>query len=122
MEAQLLALQERFPGSSATSLPSGAMLIRIPNFKVPGGWNKDVVEVRFLAPVGYPYSQPDCFWADEGLRLANGGMPQNSNISPVPETTDRGCWFSWHLGSWTPGSDTLMTFVAVINDRFRRAN
>jgi hypothetical protein len=122
MQDQLLALQQRHPGTSATPLPSGATLIRIPNFRICDGWNRNAVEIRFLAPHGYPYAQPDCFWADEGLRLNSGLMPQNSNISPVPETSENGCWFSWHLASWTPGADTLMTFVAAIVDRFRRAN
>jgi hypothetical protein len=104
-------------------LPSGAHLITIPDFKMPQGWNKDVVTIFFLTPPAYPAGQPDCFWlAPPSIRLANNGIPQNSNdTNPIPEVGDVGTWFSWHVQSWNPNSDSLVTFFNVIMQRLRPA-
>lgn len=104
-------------------LPSGAHLITIPDFKMPHGWNKDVVTIFFVTPPAYPAAQPDCFWlAPPGIRLANSGIPQNSNdTNPIPEVGGVGTWFSWHVQSWNPNSDSLVTFFNVIMQRLRPA-
>ena len=109
-----------------TSLASGATLISIPDVSIGDGWNCKKVEVLFLAPPGYPAAQPDCFWVTpSGLRLENGGTPQNTNDSnPIPNDTvsDRQTtWFSWHLQSWNPNHDSLVTFFKVIMQRLKPA-
>lgn len=74
--------------------------------------------VRLIVPLGYPMARPDCFWADASLRLAGGGMPQNSAPTPVPETAEPALWFSWHLTQpWDPARDNLLTWLAVIVGR-----
>lgn len=111
-----------FPGSSHQVLPSKAILVRVPNVKLPPGWSRPTTTVRFLAPVGYPHSQPDCFWAEVGLRLANNAMPNAANENnPIPEVNEPGLWFSWHVSQWNPNRDNLLTFLNVIQDRFRKA-
>jgi hypothetical protein len=119
--AAFQALEPPVP-ASIQRLPSGAALVTIPNVVLPDGWSKPRTTVRFLAPVGYPHSKPDCFWADADLRLANGALPTAANTSnPIPEATNEpGLWFSWHVGQWNPSRDTLMTFYKVIQDRFRK--
>ena len=83
-------------------------------FRVGTGSNQGQTTIRFIAPVGYPYANPDCFWADQSLRLASGGMPQASNITTIPETNITGVWFSWHLTKpWNPNSDTLLNWLAT---------
>ena len=115
-------LQQQFPGASAARLPSGAYLVTVPDFPVCAGWTLSRTTVWFIVPVGYPYANPDCFWVDKGLQLATGAMPQNSNITVVPETNITGIWFSWHLAHpWNPNTDTLLTWTAVISNRLRAA-
>lgn len=105
-----------------TALPGGAALIRVPVFPVAPGWNRRQTEVSFLAPAGYPYANPDCFWADADLRLESGALPQASNVTPIPETPHVGLWFSWHLTqAWNPNRDCLLTWLAAIAERFRKA-
>jgi len=123
IDEQLRELEQFWTGSSHERLPSGAVLIVVPDVKLPPGWSRDSVTVRFLAPVGYPHAKPDCFWADPGLRLANQALPNAANESnPIPEVMNSGgIWFSWHAAQWNPNRDTLLTYVNVIQDRFRKA-
>src|SRR5208282_4619084 len=124
-EQQLQTLKDlpKCANASLRRLSSGAHLVTIPDIKLPPGWNKDKVTIHFVTPPGYPAAQPDCFWlAPLGVRLANNGIPQNSNdTNPIPEVGSVGTWFSWHLQSWNPNSDSLVTFFNVIVQRLRPA-
>lgn len=105
-------------------LPNGGVLIKVSGVKVEG-WNRETADVLFVAPPGYPAARPDCFWVEpSGFRLANGGTPQNANdANPIPgdvggrQTT----WFSWHLQSWNPSRDELLTYFNVVLSRLRPA-
>ena len=102
-------------------LPSGGILITVDNVQLPSGWNRDATSVRFVAPNGYPFAQPDCFWADEGLALENGLVPQASNNQPIPEINAPGTWFSWHVQQWNPSKDSLLAYFQVIKQRLQKA-
>jgi hypothetical protein len=123
LDRQLSDLKERFGHVETLRLPSGTILVSIPSLSVPPGWSAGSTTVRFLVPAAYPFAALDCFWTDEGLRLADGAMPQNSAVGNIiPETSVSGLWFSWHLqGPWDPNRDTLATWVNVIIDRLRQA-
>jgi len=116
--AELAALEERFGPLSTQDGAGGVVVVTIPNFTLPAGWSKPTTKVHFVVPVGYPHAQPDCFHTEQDLRLAGGGMPQNTamqDLMPLGTTL----WFSWHLGRpWKPGRDTLITWAAVIGNRF----
>jgi hypothetical protein len=122
IESQLDAVRKRYPEAAVTPLPGGASLVTVPQFEVAPGWNAPRTTVRFMAPAGYPYAAPDCFWADETLRLENGQVPKNAAVNPIPDTSIRGLWFSWHLTQgWNPNVDSLLTWLASIASRFRAA-
>jgi hypothetical protein len=122
VEQQLASLRQIHAGASASPLPTGAHLITVPNVTVPDGWSRSVTTVLFLTPPGYPSAQPDCFWVEPGqLRLANQGTPQGTNDSnPIPGLAPprQFTWFSWHLQSWNPNRDSLLTYFNVIMKRF----
>jgi hypothetical protein len=118
IEEQLTRLQETYPGAEAISLPDGTALVTIPRVSLPPGWNQPVSGVSFIVPVGYPMARPDCFWADSNLRLAGGGMPQNAGVNQAPGQPEPRLWFSWHLAAWNPASDSLLTYLRVIQRRF----
>jgi hypothetical protein len=115
--AQLAQAAEAFPGTRATSMADGGYLVEVP-LDLPPGWNRTHAMVRFLVPVAFPVAQLDCFFADADLRLASGAMPANSGMQLV--NGDNLLWFSWHLTSWDPLRDSLMSFIRFINERFRR--
>jgi hypothetical protein len=130
LEAQFEELKKRIHdrklGTEVTMAPmsNGGSLIRVVGIPLTG-WNRQTANVLFFAPPGYPSAQPDCFWVEEaGLRLANGGTPQNTNDSnpipgdPLPRSTT---WFSWHVLSWNPNKDSLVGFFHTIMDRLRPA-
>jgi hypothetical protein len=127
---QLDALRAHCVREDATNvqgemLPNGGMLITVDGVDLGPGWNREKATVLFLAPPGYPAAQPDCFWVQpNGLRLENGATPQASNDSnPIPGDTGgrSATWFSWHLSSWNPGHDTLVTYFKVIMNRLKPA-
>lgn len=121
VDDQLQRLKARFPDASWRDAPSGGHVITLPIFDLPPGWNKRTCRVCFVAPQGYPYSKPDCFWTDQDLRLAGrSDMPQNTgNNAIVPELASM-LWFSWHTDHWNAGRDDLLTWVASIRDRLSR--
>ena len=109
----------------STALPNGGTLIRIPALPVEG-WNRPTADVLFMVPPGYPAAQPDCFWVEpNNFRLAGGQTPQNSNDgNPIPGDVLPGrstTWFSWHVQSWNPSRDSLITYFKVILSRLTPA-
>lgn len=123
VEAQLAAVQAFFPEATAARRADGTVLVMVPDVPLPPGWNVSSTTIFFLAPAGYPAAQPDCFWADVSLRLANGMMPQASNMTPIPGEATPRLWFSWHLtGGWNPVRDTLLSYVRTVQGRFARGN
>lgn len=119
LEEQFEILKREFPDATLRQLPSGAALISIPNFNLISGWSHEKTSVKFLAPVGFPFAKPDCFWLNPEVRLRTGVLPQSSNISPIPEVNENHLWFSWHVGQWNPNRDNLLTYVRVIENRLR---
>ena len=120
LEEQFELLKREFPDATLQPLPSGAALIAIPNYRLlASGWSRETTTVKLLAPVGFPFAKPDCFWINQEVRLKNGTMPQSSNITPIPETNEPHLWFSWHVGQWNPNRDNLLTYVRVIDKRLR---
>lgn len=108
-----------------TLMPNGGVLICIPAVSVTG-WNRAAADVLFVAPPGYPAAQPDCFWVEpNNFRLASNETPKNaSDGNPIPGDLVPGrstTWFSWHVQSWNPNRDSLITFFKVILSRLTPA-
>ena len=121
LEEQFEILRKEYPNATLTGLPGGAWLVFVHGIILPAGWSKGDTAVRFAAPVGYPFSPPDCFWADADLRLVGGAMPQNSGANnPCPDGSSQ-LWLSWHVQQWNPNSDSLATYLRVIRRRLDEA-
>lgn len=122
LDRQLGELGERFRAVEPRRLPSGTTLVTVPLVPLPSGWSAATTSVRFLVPASYPFAALDCFWADDGLRLASGAVPQNAAAANViPETDEAGLWFSWHLTSpWDANRDTVSSWMNTILDRLRQ--
>ena len=115
------ALAGQFAGAALTDESDGSSLITIPEVSLPPGWSSSTTPISFVVPVGYPAAQPDCFWAAADLRLASGAMPSNTGMQPVPHTQQPALWFSWHLGNWRTGVDTVSSYTRFILKRFTDA-
>ncbi len=120
LQDQLTLLKAVYGEDAVTTSPSdnGATLITINNIPLPNGWNKQTTSVSFVAPVGYPFAAPDCFWAQGDLRLNDNALPQAAQNKPIPGTNENGLWFSWHIKGWNPSQNNLVTYAKVIEQRF----
>lgn len=99
--------------------------ILIPEYQLPGRFNKGMTQLLWVIPPGYPQTAPDNFFVDGDLRLKDGGNPpsfnanSNSSSGPAPVSGNWG-WFSWHPQQWRPAAeilkgDNLLTFVRTVN-------
>lgn len=107
-------------GAAATiqEVPGTGWVVRVCEVPLPQGWSKPQTGIAFVAPQGYPFAKPDCFWTDPDLRLANGNMPQNAQLAnPIPGVPDSLLWFSWHVQLWNPNRDDFVTWFALIKQR-----
>lgn len=114
-----------FDEPNVTELPNGGVLVKIAGVKVEG-WNRTTADLIFVAPPGYPAAQPDCFWVEpNGFRLESGATPQAANDgNPIPGDVVVGrstTWFSWHVQSWNPSRDSLITYFKVVLNRLTPA-
>jgi Prokaryotic E2 family E len=121
-ETHLTRLRSEFPAVAVTRLVDGSAAVKIPELRLPTGkWTSDKTSVYFVIPVGYPMARPDCFWTEWSLRLAGGGMPKNTGGQVPPFSQEQLLWFSWHLSSWNPNRDDLVTYINTIKTRLDRA-
>ena len=118
IDRQIEELASKFPGTTCVQSGDGSYLITVPNVELPAGWNAKSTTVRFLVPVGFPVSQPDCFWTDPNLKLDRERVPQNTGPNPLPNGPSPLLWFSWHVQKWSPNSDSLLSYFRVIQRRF----
>jgi hypothetical protein len=122
-DLQFAKLVARFEQAVAQDVPGVGKVVTIPRVPLPAGWNKGETSVHFIAPEGYPFARPDCFWADEDLRLGSGAAPQASSTpNLIPGIGRSGLWFSWHLQEWNANRDDLLSWFAVIKNRFLKAS
>ena len=120
-EIHFARLLQRWPGARVQPVENVGTLVSLAGMPLPQGWNKQTTDIHFFAPTGYPYAKPDCFWADEDLRLATGALPQNANNgNPMTGLGKNALWFSWHTEHWNASRDDLLTWVASIKDRLSR--
>jgi hypothetical protein len=114
-------LRQVYPAATISSLLEGTSLVTVASVPLPHGWSAPTTDVSFVVPTGFPMARPDCFWASAGLRLASGAMPRNSGVNAAPGSAEPRLWFSWHAAVWNPSSDTLLTYVRIIQRRFAEA-
>lgn len=98
------------------TVESGHVCLVIRGWRLPSGYEPDLVDMLVRLPAGYPDIAPDMFWCAPRVKLlATNSSPQ------ATEMTERHLgreWqrFSRHLppGSWVPGEDDLESYLGVI--------
>ena len=128
---------------------SSGHLVTIPHFRLrrcgrdrrfmrlttpANAWDRDEVTIHFFTPPGFPGCQPDGFWADPDLKLANGWVNGEDRETPagadwrVRPDWEPGGWkkeggfgryFRLHLQAFNPNHDTIYTFAKVIDLRLQ---
>ena len=90
------------------------------DYKIPGNvWNQNKTYLLVITHPTYPNAKIDMFWVSPPISLRSGRAAQGADtITPMLGKN----WqqFSWHVSSWSPGTDNLITYLDVINARLRK--
>lgn len=120
-DEQVRRLREAYERVEVHDVAGGSRWISVAPIALPRGWNQVSTAIVFVAPAGFPMAQPDCFWADAGLRLASGAMPANSGLNANYGGSEQRLWFSYHPSSWNPNTDDLVRYVNITCKRLNEA-
>lgn len=101
-------------------LPNETLVV-FPSFTLPEGrYSLPSCKLLVRVPNGYPNAALDMFYTQPDLLLASGTPPRQADVL---EELGGAVWrrFSWHRNvAWNPGRDSLVSFVAFIEDNFAR--
>jgi hypothetical protein len=115
----LAALASCYPTAVVADRADHSGVVAVPGLPLEPGWNQPTAEVLFMVPTAYPAAQPDCFYTDPQLRLACGQLPINTALNELDGR--QLLWFSWHLASWHPHRDNLVSYLRFIERRLHDA-
>ena len=90
------------------------------NYPIPDSiWSCTMVDLLVMTHPSYPNPKMDMFWVNPTITLKDGREP---NAAAKIESKFGRTWqrFSWHVNSWNPVHDSLITYLDVVNDRLRR--
>ncbi|HWM62842.1 MAG TPA: E2/UBC family protein [Solirubrobacterales bacterium] len=86
----------------------------IRGFRLPVGYQPEVVDLLLRLPGGFPDAAPDMFWTHPIVSYVGGGAPPASDVRL--DYNGR-TWQRWsrHLAlAWRPGVDNLQTYLRLI--------
>jgi hypothetical protein len=95
IEQELALLRKYYTGLEYVA---AGQWIRIPDYRLPEGWNRATTDVAFPIPVGYPGSPP------YGIYVPAGVQYQEAKPKDYTEPASNAPPFagSWGILSWTP--------------------
>ncbi len=100
----------------------GMTCVVLKDFPLPAGLTRGASDLLLRLSPGFPDVKPDMWWFEPPVHRQNG---QVINQTEHHEAHLGRTWQRWsrHLEDrqWQPGSDTLETYVAVIQRELERA-
>ena len=90
------------------------------DYKIPAQiWDRHKTDLLVITHPTYPNAKMDMFWVNPSISLKSGKKAQAADTIEGKLGIN---WlrFSWHVQSWNPGKDNLITYLDVVNDRLRR--
>jgi hypothetical protein len=118
VERELAAVTTKYPGSRSVDEGGGTLLVVIPQYPIPPGFDRDAVRIAVRVSALYPAEKMDLFWLDPSMRRRDGGaMP---NVMGVV-TLDGESWtqISWHdNASHDPARVTILGYIHGIGSWF----
>jgi hypothetical protein len=119
IDREVALLRSAYP---ALEYVAAAHWIRLPNYSIPPGWDRNASDVAFQVPEQIPGQAPHGFYVP-GLALADGRQPDNY---AGPVETPWGNWmkFSWQLNPWFGADDiiagsNMLNFARSISNRLK---
>lgn len=122
IEQEVALLRQRFP-----RLEQQGDWIKLSDYPLPPGWNRDKTDVAFEIPTAFPEAPPYAFFVPVGLRF-DGKMPDRYKEPTSQKVPFEGNWacFSWQPedGQWHPkeqitAGSNLMNWAEGFANRFR---
>lgn len=97
-----------------TSEANGFVYLIFNNYPVPPSYNKRSTRLLLRLPIAYPQGNPDMFWTDTDLVLADKRVPTKADLieSHVGNQWRR---FSWHPHGWNPGTGNLFIYLEFVD-------
>lgn len=96
----------------------GEVQVVINDFAFPAQYAPRTARLMLRLPAGYPNANPDMFWTNPDVRLANGCYPLNADY----HDSGAGGWQRWsrHDFTWRGGTDDLRSKVASVRRELER--
>jgi hypothetical protein len=98
----------------------GWSFLVVDGYRLPAGFQPEIVELLVKLPPAFPDAAPDMFWVRPAVKTPGGSLPRATSMERLLGAE----WqrFSWHLspGAWKPGASTLRDFMRCIASRFLR--
>jgi hypothetical protein len=119
--ADIAALRERGLGFEVR-VEGTTVCIVIRDWPLPGGFDRETVDVLIRLPNLWPETKPDMFWVSPVLRLTRTGSP--AEAADHRERYLEREWQRWsrHINdSWDGGRDDLGSFLAIIGLQLAKA-
>lgn len=101
---------------------AGMTCVVLKQWPIPTGFNSASADLLVRLNPGYPDVQPDMWWFDPPVHLANGQSLRATNV--VEQHLGR-AWQRWSrhfaAGQWQPGIDGLESYLALIRHDLERS-
>lgn len=111
------SLRQKF---SVEVIRENGFCVIIKDYPVPERvWGRRGVDLLVVAPDSYPNGQMDMFWVDPPLYLEGAKAPNGTGSESKCGRTWQS--FSWHVPSWKPAFDNLLTYLYVVDSRLGKA-
>ena len=109
----------RKEGRTVETIPGDEIGVVIRDYPVPAEiWNESAADLLIKTHPTYPNATIDMFWLDPPISLRRGVPASGATLEA--QFGKRWQRFSWHVGSWDPAHDNLLTYLAVVDDRLNR--
>jgi hypothetical protein len=113
VQAELELLRKRYP-----SLQVNDAWLRIPDYPLPTGWNRDTTDVAIQIPQNYPGGPPYGIYVRSGLRFKDE-MPGEFQDTAANQPPFGGGWgvFSWtpESGGWAQPTEDIVSGPNLLN-------
>lgn len=99
-----------------TMVDAGHRWLLIHNYRVPAGYDQQMVTLALLIPPTYPGAEIDMFYTNPRLTLTSGQPIDRTQISAVICGTPFNGWSRHRSGTapWKPAIDNVVTHLALV--------
>jgi hypothetical protein len=121
LQSQLDKLRQKYPDATIGGPnENGDRLLSVPGVVLPKFWQPRKTTVYVIIPMGYPMSQPLCFYTPQDVRLNGGGVPTNTVFDGScygGKLAEGLMWWHWKICR-DERSTTLVQYVNAMRRRF----